>query len=135
MIFFNNSIKFSISPSPFLLLYLSSGYSQPLCYLLITRYIFSLASPYTYTNMVREKKLSSDTIYMLFAFRSNAAYYTFRKDNDTMKLTLITIGILILFLYILILYCCILVGARSERRLRQFLENRNPSQDDHSISG
>lgn len=52
-----------------------------------------------------------------------------------MKLTLITIGILILFLYILILYCCILVGARSERRLRQFLENRNPSQDDHSISG
>ena len=52
-----------------------------------------------------------------------------------MKLTLITIGILILFLYILILNCCILVGARSERRLRQFLENRNPSQDDHSISG
>ena len=52
-----------------------------------------------------------------------------------MKLTLITIGILILFLYILILYCCILVGARSERRLQQFLENRNPSQDDHSISG
>ena len=85
--------------------------------------------------MVREKKLSSDTIYMLFAFRSNSAYHTFRKDNDTMKLTLITIGILILFLYILILYCCILVGARSERRLRQFLENRNPSQDDHSISG
>ena len=108
---------------------------NPLCYLLITRYIFSLASPYTYTNMVREKKLSSDTIYMLFAFRSNAAYHTFRKDNDTMKLTLITIGILILFLYILILYCCILVGARSERYLRQFLENRNPSQDDHSISG
>lgn len=72
---------------------------------------------------------------MLFAFRSNVAYHTFRKDNDTMKLTLITIGILILFLYILILYCCILVGARSERRLRQFLENRNPSQDDHSISG
>ena len=52
-----------------------------------------------------------------------------------MKLTLITIGILILFLYILSLYCCILVGARSERRLQQFLENRNPSQDDHSISG
>ena len=87
-----------------------------------------------YTNMVREKKLSSDTIDMLFVFRSNAAYHTFRKDNDTMKLTLITIGILILFLYILILYCCILVGARSERHLRQFLENRNPSQDDHSIS-
>ena len=52
-----------------------------------------------------------------------------------MKLTLIAIGILILFLYILILYCCILVGARSERHLRLFLENRNPSQNDPSIFG
>lgn len=135
MIFFNNSIKFSIPPLHFSFYICQADIRNPLCYLLITRYIFSLASPYTYTNMVREKKLSSDTIYMLFAFRSNAAYHTFRKDNDTMKLTLITIGILILFLYILILYCCILVGARSERHLRQFLENRNPSQDDHSISG
>lgn len=51
-----------------------------------------------------------------------------------MKLTLIIIGILILFLYILVLYCCILVGARSERRLRQFLENDRLSQVEHSIS-